>query len=106
MLVALCSFAPLGCARIVADTSPYYVNGPNQPEPPQGFIKSGETVYVLGVWENHARFFNDDGISGAIWAPALVSPSEWDRLQESRKPRRLSDSDAAAPVIQGEGIAR
>ena len=86
MLVALLAFASLlsGCTHVVACNTPYFKNGPTQLEPPQGELKAGTWVALIGRRDSYARVLAPDGTNAyvleqdlrSIWAPAPRTPKE------------------------------
>ncbi len=47
-----------GCSHMVAFRTPYYVDGPSQLEPPQGWFDAGTPVLVIGKEGSYARVWS------------------------------------------------
>lgn len=62
-----------GCSHVITHTTPYYENGPTQPEPPQGKLEEGTPVLVIGHEGSYVR----------VWTPAWIDAYVWDRDVES-----------------------
>jgi hypothetical protein len=70
-----------GCLRVVRQEAPYYVKGPHQVEPPDGFFTAGAKVIVLGEQDSYNRVLSFDGILAHVWNQDLISLSQWNQEQ-------------------------
>ena len=82
MLIATSLVLTSGCLRVVRQEAPYYVKGPHQIEPPDGFFPSGKKVMVLGEKDSYSRILTFDLISAYIWKQDLLTLSEWHDQQQ------------------------
>jgi hypothetical protein len=83
LLALALSIAPLaGCTYVVALPTPYYEDGPQQADPPQGFLKTGDRVLVFGTHDSYARIFTPDGTAAFVWRGHLVTEKEWREREE------------------------
>lgn len=74
-----------GCLRIVRQQAPYYLDGPHQVEPPNGFLEPGTRVLTFGSKDSYSHVLTFDGIAADVWDGDLVSPSQWRKEQQARK---------------------
>ncbi|MCA9242415.1 MAG: hypothetical protein KDA32_00560 [Phycisphaerales bacterium] len=63
-----------GC-RTVRQEAPYYIDGPQQPGPPDGFLPDGTQVLVLGSAGSYSTVWADNGVIAQISTAALDQPS-------------------------------
>jgi hypothetical protein len=75
------SFLP-GCLQVVRQEAPYFKNGPQQPEPPDGFFEPGTRVWVFGEKDSYKRVLSLGGVAAHVWRQDLVTLSEWSRQQK------------------------
>lgn len=99
-LLLLPSLLPLaGCAHKVMGDTPYYKKGPYQVEPPDGDLKDGTWVWIVGAEGSYKHVVSATGVNAYIWSHALVPVVDWNQLfasqpkEESEKPA----SPAPAP---------
>jgi hypothetical protein len=71
-----------GCLQVVRHEAPYYVEGPQQVDPPNGFFPAGKHVMVFGEKDTYKRILTFDGIAAYIWNQDLISLSEWNRARQ------------------------
>ncbi|MFQ5807300.1 MAG: hypothetical protein ACE5I3_12705 [Phycisphaerae bacterium] len=71
-----------GCLRVVRQETPYYVKGPRQVEPPDGFLPAGTKVMVFGEKDSYSRILTFDGIAAHVWERDLVTLSEWSKERQ------------------------
>lgn len=74
-----------GCMRVVRQEAPYYVQGPHQVEPPDGFFPAGKKLMVFGEKDSYSRVLTFDGIAAYVWEPDLLTLSEWNQQQRRAK---------------------
>lgn len=70
-----------GCVRVVRQEAPYYVKGPHQVEPPDGFFAAGTKVWVFGERDSYNRVLSLDGVLAHVWSQDLISLSQWNQEQ-------------------------
>src|SRR5262245_6148418 len=76
----------LSCTHVIPNSTPYYKDGPDQVEGPQGDIPAGAKAWVLWRKNSYARVWTDGGIDGWVWDRAVVSIWEQERqLREEKK---------------------
>lgn len=78
MLLAL-----TGCMRVVRQDAPYYKKGPQQVEPPDGYLAAGTRVLVFGEKDSYSRVLTLRGVAAHVWERALVTVSEWQEEQRA-----------------------
>lgn len=67
--------ASAGC-RTVRQEAPYYIDGPQQPGPPDGFLPDGTEVLVLGSSGSYSTVWADNGVIAQISTAALGQPAQ------------------------------
>jgi hypothetical protein len=92
MLPLICT---VGCSHVVRQRAPYYVHGPGQPEPPQGFLEEGTHVLVVGKDGSYARVWTGDLLDAFVWEHDLRPL--WG-TSESRKPAQSAGSGTQPPT--------
>lgn len=109
----------VGCllppTHVVGVQAPYYEKGPDQVEPPDGFLQRGTKVWVFGQKDSYSRLITEDLILGYVWSDVLMKPREFEAAEESRRKNlpRLSSPDGPvrgearpAPSHAAEGRAK
>ena len=81
LLIAAALVLVPGCLRVVRHEAPYYVEGPHQIDPPNGFFSVGKKVMVFGERDSYNRVLTSDGIAAYVWKQDLVSWSKWRKTQ-------------------------
>jgi hypothetical protein len=85
VLVGTALLLTSGCLRVVRQEAPYYVKGPHQIEPPDGFFPAGKKVMVFGEKDSYKRILTLDLVAAYIWKQDLLTLSQWrDRQQQAR----------------------
>ena len=74
-----------GCMRVVRQESPYYIKGPHQIEPPDGYFSAGKKVLVFGEKDSYSRVLTFDGIAAHIWQHDLLTLSQWKKEQQGQE---------------------
>lgn len=74
-----------GCVQVVTEVTGYYEDGPQQPEPPQGYLPRGTRVWVLYNEDHYARVWTADGVLAHVWDGHLATLWDWQRMQEKEK---------------------
>jgi len=82
LLTATALLLTPGCLRVVRQEAPYYVKGPQQVEPPDGFFPAGTKVVVFGEKDSYSRILTFDGIAAHVWKYDLLTLSEWRKEQQ------------------------
>src|SRR5262245_20764180 len=85
LLFVLATTALPGCTHVIPQSTPYYKNGPDQPEGPQGDIPAGAKAWVLWRKNTYAHVWTDGGIDGWVWDRAVVSVWEQERQAREEK---------------------
>ena len=81
--IALPGFSLLvlpGCAHKIAGDTPYYKKGPYQIEPPDGDLKDGTWVWIVGAEGSYKHVLAANGVNAYVWSNALVPVIDWDHL--------------------------
>ena len=73
----------IGCMRVVRQESPYYVKGPHQAEPPDGFFQPGTKLLVFGENGSYSRVLSISGIAAHIWSQDLLTLEQWRAEQKA-----------------------
>jgi hypothetical protein len=94
VLVATALLLTSGCLRVVRQEAPYYVKGPHQIEPPDGFFPAGKKVMVFGEKDSYKRILTFDLVAAYIWKQDLLTLSEW--RYEQQQARGIEDNKAGA----------
>lgn len=79
------ALAPAGCTHIIPQSTPYYENGPDQPESPQGDIPAGSKAWVIWRKPSYVRVWTDGGIDAWVWDRAVVSIWDFENQQAEEK---------------------
>lgn len=78
-----------GCLRVVRQESAYYLKGPHQQEPPDGYFSPGTKVVVLGEKDSYNRVLTFDGVAAHVWRGNLATLSEWRQEQQAADKQEL-----------------
>jgi hypothetical protein len=78
----------VGCTHILPSSTPYYKNGPDQPESPQGDIPAGSKAWVIWRKASYARVWTDGGIDGWVWDRAVISIWDYEHQQAEDKKQK------------------
>jgi hypothetical protein len=62
-----------GCSHVVAYTTPYFVDGPTQPGPPEGDLEAGTWVLVVGSEGSYSRVWTASFLDAYVLSSALRS---------------------------------
>ena len=81
LLIAAALMLLPGCLRVIRHEAPYYIEGPHQVDPPNGFFSAGKKVMVFGDKDSYSRVLTFDGIAAHVWKHDLVSLPEWSKTQ-------------------------
>lgn len=82
LLAVLSCLSIGGCALLpgthfVNGETPYYIEGPHQQGPPDGFLPIGTEVRVESEQGSYSRIWTKSGIHAYVWSPALKTRAEW-----------------------------
>lgn len=69
-----------GCAHKVLGDTPYYKKGPNQVEPPDGDLKDGTLVWIIGSEGTYKHVIAVNGVNAYVWANALAPTVDWNDM--------------------------
>lgn len=89
ILLSLALLALPGCAQKIAGDTPYYKKGPYQLEPPDGDLKDGMWVWIIGAEGSYKHVIAANGVNAFVWSNALVPVIDWDHLfqpEEKQEP--------------------
>ena len=92
-LMALAAGPLVGCSvlpstHIVAFGTPYYLDGPDQPGAPDGFLNRGDKVWVMREKNSYSHLFTEDGTLSWVWSPSLMTARAYAKEEEGREKRR------------------
>src|SRR5262249_30879616 len=104
LVLLLVAALPLGCTHIIPQTTPYYKNGPDQPESPQGDVPAGAKAWVLWRKNSYAHVWTDGGIDAWVWDRAVVSI--WEHESELRKEKKQAEEREKVLKAQQQQAAR
>lgn len=79
-----------GCVQVVTEVTGYYEDGPQQPEPPQGYLPRGTRVLVFYNKDHYARVCTPDGVLAHVWDGHLATLWDWHRMQEKEPPQQAA----------------
>ncbi len=71
-----------GCMQVIRQESPYYIKGPHQVEPPDGFFERGTHVWVFGEKDSYKRVLSLGGTAAFVWRQDLATLKEWSKQQK------------------------
>lgn len=74
-----------GCTHVIATVAPYYREGPQQPSPPDGWLEPGTPVAVWETRDGFRRVWTRDGVIAFVHHSAIVTRSQWQRIQQERE---------------------
>jgi hypothetical protein len=90
-----------GCTHFIKqDSTPYFVDGPHQLEPPNGELAAGTGVWIIGEEDTYKRVWTLDGVIAYVWQGDVVTRSEWKQMQKERKEQ--AEREAQPFVTPGE----
>jgi hypothetical protein len=78
-----------GCTHVIPNSTPYYKDGPDQVEGPQGDIPAGAKAWVIWRKDSYARVWTDGGIDGWVWDRAVVSI--WEQEKQIREEKKRAE---------------
>ena len=88
MLLLLALNTPLGCTHVIKyDGTPYYNEGPQQIEQPNGALSAGTGVWIIGEKLDYKRVWTLDFVIAYVWGQDLVTQWEWWEMEKERKAR-------------------
>ena len=88
-----------GCALLppshyVAVQTPYYEDGQDQPEPPDGWLKPGTPVWeMMKVKNGYSKVILEDGTAAEISNTSLVTRSRWEKEQDEKEKKAAPASE-------------
>lgn len=74
----------VGCSHVVLHDASYYRQGPHQAAGPDGDLPAGTKVLVIGAKNGYQQVWADNGVIAYVWPRALVTMSEYRKLQEGK----------------------
>ncbi len=94
-----------GCTHVIRENADYFVDGPQQLDPPNGILSAGTGVWIIGWEEDYRRVWTLDFVIGYVWEDSIVTQSEWRKIEKRRKERdeaveRRSEQKTTAPLGQ------
>ncbi|MFH1748932.1 MAG: hypothetical protein ABIG44_18015 [Planctomycetota bacterium] len=84
ILTLLGVVAATGCTHVITRNTPYYEDGPFQPDPPQGELPAGTKVWIVGKKGSYSLVWSLDGVIAYVWDGAVMTIREWDRQQKEQ----------------------
>ena len=89
LFVGLSSLALLpACTHIITQSAPYYEEGPNQPDPPEGDLQAGTKAWVLGSEGSYVRVWTDSGVNAWVWDRAVMTIWDYNKMMDEDRKRR------------------
>ncbi|MCC6357505.1 MAG: hypothetical protein IT450_02070 [Phycisphaerales bacterium] len=94
-----------GCSHIITADTPYYNDGPEQLDPPQGDVAKGTWCLVIGERGTYYHILTGDGVNAYVWK-AAVEPlldfrrKEKERNAEAERQKRLERAGLKPPADQ------
>ena len=94
-----------GCTHVIRENADYFVDGPQQLDPPNGILSAGTGVWIIGREEDYRRVWTLEFVIGYVWEDSIVTQSEWRKIEKRRKERddaveRRSEQKTTAPLGQ------
>ena len=86
--VSLVGCSSLPSTHIVAFGTPYYLDGPDQPGAPDGFLKRGDKVWVMRKKNSYSHLFHEDGTLSWVWSPSLMEARAFAKEEKIRQKER------------------
>ncbi len=105
LVAVLLLFAVSGCSHIITADTPYYNDGPEQLDPPQGDVAKGTWCLVIGERGTYYHILTGDGVNAYVWK-AAVEPlldfrrKEKERAAEAERQKRLERAGLTPPAEQ------
>lgn len=92
------------CSHVVAHDADYYNDGPYQKEGPQGVLKAGTSVLVIGREGSYAHVLAP-GVNAYVWEQALLGWWEYQQLQQRQRAAEKEEKQAQTLVTTPEAPA-
>lgn len=73
-----------GCTHVVTHTTPYYLDGPYQIDPPQGMMDEGTFVWVIGQKGTYVRVLSEGFVDAYV--PENTVRALWEKESEEAPP--------------------
>jgi len=94
-----------GCTHVIKEDAHYFVDGPQQLDPPNGILSAGTGVWIIGRDDDYKRVWTLDFVIGYVWEDSIVTQSEWRKIEKRRREReatveRRSEQKTTAPLGQ------
>ena len=101
-LVALAAAPLVGCSmmpstHVVAFGTPYYVDGLDQPGPPDGWLERGTKVWVLREKNTYSYMFDEDANWAWVWSQSLMTARAYAKEEEARAKGRQTTGPQLRP---------
>ena len=85
----------LGCTHVIKHDTPYYADGPYQIEGPQGDLKAGTGVWIVGKEGAYLRVWSLENIDVYVVNTAVTS--YWQRRKT--KPTKQKPAEQQEPLF-------
>ncbi len=101
-LVALAAGPLVACSvlpstHVVAFGTPYYVDGLDQPGPPDGWLERGTKVWVLREKDTYSYMFDQDANWAWVWSQSLMTARAYAKEEEARAKGRQAAGQQFRP---------
>ena len=89
-VVAIVATSLAGCSvlpstHVVAFGTPYYIDGPDQPGPPDGWLERGTKVWVLREKDTYSYMFDQDANWSWVWSQSLITARAYAKEEKARQ---------------------
>ena len=85
VLLAVGLTASLGCTHVIIRDTPYYADGPYQIEGPQGDLKEGTGVWVVGKEGTYLCVWSLENIDVYVLDSAVTSYWQWWKMKSAKQ---------------------
>ncbi len=90
----LAASACTGCTHVIAGDTPYYNEGPLQSGLPDGELRAGTGVWIVGDKDGYKRIWALEGVLAYVWPRAIVTRAEWNRIQKMQAEADKAEREA------------
>lgn len=82
--VAALPLAACGCSHVITASTPYYNDGPEQLDPPQGEVPAGAWVLVVGERNGYYHILTA-GVNAFVWKNDVMPLLDFRKQQQQRQ---------------------
>lgn len=92
--LSLISLFGAGCTHVVTYNVPYYANGPRQVRQPDGTVKAGTGVWIVGEDDSYFHVWTEEAVDGYVNKSAVRPMMDW--LNQKRLDEKAAGDSASA----------